>query len=905
MNSAEEAVSAVSRLAQENAELREQLRELSEKTALEMEELRRALGKAQRDLENSSTRCGESEAKLPSLATNAGLQKGETGKELQAEEAVSAVLRLAQENAELREQLRELSEKTALENEELRKALGKAQRDLEISNARCRELEAKLRPQATNAGLQKGETGKELQGSGRGADGELPSTSKRQSRDGEGEPPRRRRPEDGGASETDEYGRTALHHAAMSGDTEEIRALLDRGLDTRTRDVYGETPLHLALFHEKDAAAEVLTDVDSITDVVNDDGLTPLHHAAGSGFVNVVRMLLAGGADASAKDGYGRTPLHHAVSSGKEAAAEVLLGAAPECDGPDMEGRTPLHYAVRGLPRIVQSLLSRGARLKFKDEDGHCPLDHALRCKQDGVARVLLATYAWNDIVIHWEEMELPQDDEERGVRLLSECEAEMRKARVEGSRLSLRDLARRPPSRLARRLSDEAIRRLSDRDLLARDFPLFGDLLLVRLGEVRERRALEDRFLRCFPLLCPPLPTTCTDVLLACLADDDLRIYPQKEKERNPGGGRGADGELPSMSKRQSQDGEGQPPRRRRPEDEGASETDKYGRTALHRAAMDEDTERIRELLEGGWNTRARDLNGMTPLHLALLYEKEAAAELLADADCITDVVDFYKRTPLHLAAECGFVNVVRILLAGGANASAKDRSESTPLHFAVISRMEAAAEVLLEAAAECDGPDMEGRTPLHYAVREGLPRIVQSLLSRGARFKLKDEDGLCPLYRALMRGHDGAARVLLATYAWMNIEVHWEEMQLSKDDEERGVRLLSECEADMRVALTEGSRLSLRDLARRHPSRLARRLSDEAIRRLSDRDLLARDFPLFGDLLLVRLGEVRERRALEDRFLRCFPLLCRPLPPTCTDVLLACLADDDLRHFARAAEL
>ncbi|XP_054722545.1 26S proteasome non-ATPase regulatory subunit 10-like [Uloborus diversus] len=282
-----------------------------------------------------------------------------------------------------------------------------------------------------------------------------------------------------------------------------------------------------------------------------------------------------------------------------------------------------------------------------------------------------------------------------------------------------------------------------------------------------------------------------------------------------------------------------------------------------------------------------------------------EAAAELLVNADCITDVVDGYRWTPLHHAAECGFVNIVRILLAGRADVNRKNRVGWTPLHYAVFWRKEAAAEALLEAAPECDEPDGWGSTPLHYAAMNGLARTVQSLLSRGARLKLKDEDGHCPLYWALMRGHDGVARVLLATYAWNNIEVHWEEMRLSKDKEERGVRLLSECKVEMREARVEGSRLSLRDLARRHPSRLARRLSDEAIRRLSDRDLLARDFPLLGDLLLVRLGEVRERRALEDRFLRCFPLLCPPLPPTCTDVLLACLADDDLRHFARAAEL
>ncbi|XP_054722533.1 ankyrin repeat and protein kinase domain-containing protein 1-like [Uloborus diversus] len=343
----------------------------------------------------------------------------------------------------------------------------------------------------------------------------------------------------------------------------------------------------------------------------------------------------------------------------------------------------------------------------------------------------------------------------------------------------------------------------------------------------------------------------------------------------------------------------------RRWPEDGGASEADWLRQTALHRAALSGDTERIRALLDGGMDTRARDRNGNMPLNLALYNGKEAAAELLVKADCITDVVDNEWCTPLHVAARMGFVNVVRILLAGGADAGAKDMAERTPLHHAVYYGREAAVEALLGAAPEYDGPDMDGCTPLHYAAEEGLSRAARALVSRGARLKAKNDNGRCPLSIALCFARHGVARVLLATYAWRDIEIHWEELVLWQDDEECGIRLLSECEAEMRETRVEGSRLSLRDVARRHPSRLARRLSDETIRRLSDRDLLARDFPLFGDLLLARLGEVRERRALEERFLRCFPLLCRPLPPTCTDVLLACLADDDLRHFARAAEL
>ncbi|XP_054722561.1 ankyrin repeat domain-containing protein 65-like [Uloborus diversus] len=258
---------------------------------------------------------------------------------------------------------------------------------------------------------------------------------------------------------------------------------------------------------------------------------------------------------------------------------------------------------------------------------------------------------------------------------------------------------------------------------------------------------------------------------------------------------------------------------------------------------------------------------------------------------------------TALHHAARIGDAEKIRTLLEAGWDARARDRSGRTPLHHAVGSGRKAAAEVLLGADPECDGPDFHGRRPLHLAARAGLVPTARALVSRGARLHAKDVLGFCPLHYALANGHSGVARVLLATYAWRGIAIDWEEMELSQEEEERGVRLLSECEAEMREARAEKSRFSL--LARRPHCHLARRLSDEAIRRLSDRDLLMQDFPLFGDLLLVRLGEVRERRALEDRFLRCFPLLCPPLPPTCTDVLLACLADDDLRHFARAVEL
>ncbi|XP_054722569.1 ankyrin repeat and protein kinase domain-containing protein 1-like [Uloborus diversus] len=191
------------------------------------------------------------------------------------------------------------------------------------------------------------------------------------------------------------------------------------------------------------------------------------------------------------------------------------------------------------------------------------------------------------------------------------------------------------------------------------------------------------------------------------------------------------------------------------------ASETDECGRTALHRAAEDGDLEKIKELLDRGWDTRARDGRGRTPLHSALGKEKEAAAELLADADCIIDVQDEDEYVPLQLAAMKGFVGVIRRLLAAGADT----RSGSggyTPLHFALDFKRKAAAELLLDADCITDIANAEGRTPLHLAAGAGFVGAVRKLLAAGADTRAEDEVRRTPLHYAMCEDTEAAAELL-----------------------------------------------------------------------------------------------------------------------------------------------
>lgn len=128
------------------------------------------------------------------------------------------------------------------------------------------------------------------------------------------------RPEPG---ETDWKG---LHYAAEWGHPQNLRLLLDRGMDPNVRDDEGRTALMRAARKSKADCVRVLLEHGADPNLSDPDGETALMYAAGKANLDQVEALLETGADASARNPSKQTALDIARVAKKRKVAKLLEG---------------------------------------------------------------------------------------------------------------------------------------------------------------------------------------------------------------------------------------------------------------------------------------------------------------------------------------------------------------------------------------------------------------------------------------------------------------------------------------------------------------------------------------------------------------------------------------------------
>jgi ankyrin repeat protein len=134
--------------------------------------------------------------------------------------------------------------------------------------------------------------------------------------------------QDGDPNGIDPEGRTALMFASFNGHTETVRMLLEAGAEVATRDAMGRTALLYACTGPFAETVKLLLDYQADPNIVDhDEHFSPLMHAAAEGQLEVVKLLLKSGADPMLKDIDGETAALFARNNGYTEVAGLIQSA--------------------------------------------------------------------------------------------------------------------------------------------------------------------------------------------------------------------------------------------------------------------------------------------------------------------------------------------------------------------------------------------------------------------------------------------------------------------------------------------------------------------------------------------------------------------------------------------------
>jgi len=222
----------------------------------------------------------------------------------------------------------------------------------------------------------------------------------------------------------DKFGLTALHCAVIGQHEHIVRILIDSGADVNLINDNGHTPLCLA---DDEEIAKLLAPKTSnirsalstalsmgythivrillqfeldINCRIGKDESTPTIIAASLNRVEVVKFLIENDADINIPNNAGNTPLILATNQGFSRLSYLLINNHADVNAINNSGGTALHEAVdNGDVDLVNLLLEKGADPNAKDIYGHTPLHDAVSEGHSEIVKILIGSGTSLDVI--------------------------------------------------------------------------------------------------------------------------------------------------------------------------------------------------------------------------------------------------------------------------------------------------------------------------------------------------------------------------------------------------------------------------------------------------------------------------------------------------------------------------
>lgn len=248
-----------------------------------------------------------------------------------------------------------------------------------------------------------------------------------------------------------------------------------------------------------------------------------------------------------------------------------------------------------------------------------------------------------------------------------------------------------------------------------------------------------------------------------------------------------------------------------------GASPSDssrRFGCSLIEQASALGQDQTVLDLIDHGADTDVLDKFGRSALHVAAMRGHVSVVKTLLAAGTKTVNIRCGKDgwSALDYAAKNGHTNVLRALIEhGGVDVKAANSEGTTALHRAWYSNDSETVNVLVKAGAYVNAESKEGWTPLHRACeKQDSESTVLALLRHGACKDKLLEDGRSPLHLASEQGFLSSAKALLAADADANLRFGINESSAMDLAAEYGhIEILEafiECGADVNAVDSDG---------------------------------------------------------------------------------------------------
>lgn len=193
----------------------------------------------------------------------------------------------------------------------------------------------------------------------------------------------------------DDNGQSALHYAAEREFTENIRILVECGVDINASDNYGFSPCLWAVVAGNMHATDKLLTLGADANSTSADGKTALAWAASLGRSSIAEMLVNHGASMSSTRNTQIVPLEEAAASGDFLTVQMLLRCGCDSNYQDPDGWSAMHWAAEeGHLEIVRLLLNERANVNAVSSFGTSPLHCAANGGHVSIVRLLILRQA-------------------------------------------------------------------------------------------------------------------------------------------------------------------------------------------------------------------------------------------------------------------------------------------------------------------------------------------------------------------------------------------------------------------------------------------------------------------------------------------------------------------------------